>query len=273
MTKWYLKKRTIAAIVIAAGVVGALTATAVAQSQRFPDVPPDHSAYEAVEWAAEVGLTLGYPDGTFKPEAPLGKWHAVVFMERYYDQILQASESPDFTRGDMMELLKAINDASPAGPSAWTVYDDGIWTIAETSNEAGFFVQGRCAATGIWRIYLGHKDSGFSFVEPDPGNIFADSLSVGWQFGSKARRFLFTASISRPLVDGQPTTASNLVWVSGDVLDSDLSARERFLLDAQQDTSGTLDISTHGDREYEFSLDVTGSEFIDTLQVCVDMQA
>ena len=75
-------------------------------------MPPDHYAYEAIEWAAEVGVTAGYIDGTFKPEQPLSKRHAVLFMESYYDQILQASESEDFTRGDMMVLLKAINDGS-----------------------------------------------------------------------------------------------------------------------------------------------------------------
>ena len=89
--------------------------TAAAQStQRFPDVPPDHPAFEAVDWAAEVGVTTGYTDGTFKPERPLSKGHAVVFMERYYDEILQAEESEDFTRGDMMVLLKAINDGTPS---------------------------------------------------------------------------------------------------------------------------------------------------------------
>ena len=92
--------------------VVAVPATAVAQSQRFPDVPPDHYAYEAVEWAAEVGVTTGHTDGTFQPEQPLIKRHAVVFMERYYDEILQADESEDFTRADMMVLLKAINDGT-----------------------------------------------------------------------------------------------------------------------------------------------------------------
>ena len=110
MNKWFVKKKRFAATVLAAGLIGALTATAVAQSQRFPDVPPDHYAHEAVEWAAEVGVTTGYTDGTFRPERPLIKRHAVVFMERYYDEILQAEESEDFTRGDMMVLLKAIND-------------------------------------------------------------------------------------------------------------------------------------------------------------------
>ena len=102
---------TVSAVLAAVAVAAAGTAaTAIAQSQRFPDVPPGHDAYEAVEWAAEVGVTTGYTDGTFKPERPLHKRHAVVFMERYYDEILQADESEDFTRGDMMVLLKAIDD-------------------------------------------------------------------------------------------------------------------------------------------------------------------
>ena len=112
MFEWFVNKRRLAAIVLAAGVIGALTATAVAQSQRFPDVAADHYAYEAVGWAAEVGVTTGYTDGTFKPQRPLSKRHAVVFMERYYDEILGADQSDDFTRGDMMVLLKAINDGT-----------------------------------------------------------------------------------------------------------------------------------------------------------------
>ena len=115
MFKWFVNRRRLAAIVLAVGVIGALTATAVAQSQRFPDVPADHYAFEAVGWAAEVGVTTGYTDGTFKPARPLSKRHAVVFMERYYDEILGADESADFTRGDMMVLLKAINDGTLRG--------------------------------------------------------------------------------------------------------------------------------------------------------------
>lgn len=115
MTKWHVKKRAIAAAVLVAGVLGAVVAIAVAQSQRFSDVPPDHAAYEAVEWAAEVGVTAGYTDGTFKPEEALSRRHARVFLERFYDGILGADgddsfKHADFIRGDMMILLKAIND-------------------------------------------------------------------------------------------------------------------------------------------------------------------
>ena len=80
------KSRLAIAAALAAVALVAAAATAIAQSQRFPDVPPDHYAYEAVEWAAEVGVTLGYTDGTFKPEEALIKRHAVVFMERYYER-------------------------------------------------------------------------------------------------------------------------------------------------------------------------------------------
>ena len=115
-----MKKRAITVIVCVAAILGASTATVVAQSQRFPDVPPDHYAFEAAEWAAEVGVTTGYGDGTFKPQRPLSKRHAVVFMERYYDEILQAEESEDFTRGDMMVLLKTINDGTIGGTESDT---------------------------------------------------------------------------------------------------------------------------------------------------------
>ena len=82
------------------------------EGQRFPDVGPDHYAFEAVEWAAAAGVTLGYGDGTFKPEVALSRWHARVFVERYYDEILGAEQPQNFTRADMMVLLKAINDGT-----------------------------------------------------------------------------------------------------------------------------------------------------------------
>ena len=64
VNKWFVMKRRLVIIALVAGAIGALTATAVAQTQRFPDVPVDHYAFEAVEWAAEVGVTTGYPATT-----------------------------------------------------------------------------------------------------------------------------------------------------------------------------------------------------------------
>ena len=75
-------------------------------------------------------MTTGYTDGTFKPERPLTKAHAVLFLERYYDEVLQANQSEDFTRGEMMVLLRAMNDGDigigPTPLSAFSAISAGV---------------------------------------------------------------------------------------------------------------------------------------------------
>ena len=113
-------------LVVAAIVVAVLAGgVAVAQTaQRFSDVPADHPQADAIAWAAETGLTAGYEDGTFRPDEPLPRWAAMIFMERFYDDVLQATASDGFTRGDMMELLHTINNASsPVSASAMPTSD------------------------------------------------------------------------------------------------------------------------------------------------------
>lgn len=110
-----MPKRFVAAVITAVCVLAGGTVAAQATA-RFADVPADHPQADAIEWAAESGLTAGYEDGTFRPDEPLPRWAALIFMERFYDDVLGAAEADGFTRGDMMALLKAINDA--AVPSA-----------------------------------------------------------------------------------------------------------------------------------------------------------
>ena len=107
-----MRKQAVAVVALAAMLVVPLAATATAQGQRFSDVPPDHGAFEAIEWAAESGVTLGYGDGTFRPGLAMHRDHAVLFVERFYDDVLQAAQSPAFTRADMMLVLHAINNGS-----------------------------------------------------------------------------------------------------------------------------------------------------------------
>lgn len=42
-----------------------LSMSAIAFAQEFPDVPPDHWAYDAVQELVDAGIIQGYPDGTF----------------------------------------------------------------------------------------------------------------------------------------------------------------------------------------------------------------
>lgn len=134
-------RRLVVVGVAAAVLVGG---TAIAQTQRFSDVPADHPQADAIAWAAEVGLTAGYEDGTFRPDEPLPRWAALVFMERFYDQVLQAGESDAFTRGDMMVLLNTINDGSTSGPSASELRIVGTWF-----SDSGVIYYIRVAWSGI----------------------------------------------------------------------------------------------------------------------------
>ena len=171
-------RKLIIAVVVSVAVLAA-AGTVVAQStQRFPDVPPDHDAFEAINWAVEIGLTTGYTDGTFKPEQPLSKRHAGVFMERYYDLILQADESSDFTRGDMMRVLKAIEDGGSAGPANGGATPEepdtttGRWIPNPENRSAG----GRCAPAVVMGIY---DWEGCAWgVSPDPEMSRSEMLSL-----------------------------------------------------------------------------------------------
>ena len=81
-----------------------------------------------------MGLTVGYDDGTFKPERPLSKRHAVVFMERFYDEILGAAQAEGFTRADMMVLLKTISD-SASGLAQVDVSTSDTTSLADTTQQ------------------------------------------------------------------------------------------------------------------------------------------
>ena len=121
------------AAVVAVVVVFAVVGTVVAQSsQRFSDVSPDHPDYDAVQWAAEVGVTTGYDDGTFRPEQPLSFRHATVFLARYYEEILGADVSADFTRSDMMRVLYEMAGAPGQGSSS----SDGEEGSGDTREES-----------------------------------------------------------------------------------------------------------------------------------------
>lgn len=49
---------------------------------HFPDVPVGHPFHDAIAWAAEEGLVHGYPDGTFRPTAPVSRQAAIAVLHR-----------------------------------------------------------------------------------------------------------------------------------------------------------------------------------------------
>lgn len=57
------------------------TNTAFANT-KFKDVPQSHWALQAIEEMHAAGIINGYPDGTFKPDAPVTRLHAIIMLIR-----------------------------------------------------------------------------------------------------------------------------------------------------------------------------------------------
>ena len=76
-----MKKRL--AIIGTALAVVMLATTAAFASHLFSDVPDNSTHADEIEWAAENGIVEGYPDGTFKPGAPVERQHAAAMFKRY----------------------------------------------------------------------------------------------------------------------------------------------------------------------------------------------
>lgn len=51
----------------------------------FSDVPPSSQFYKEIEWAKSVGITTGYPDGTYRPLDPVSRDAMAAFLFRSRD--------------------------------------------------------------------------------------------------------------------------------------------------------------------------------------------
>lgn len=87
----------------------------------FPDVPPEHPAYEAVVSAARYGWIQGTPDGTFGPDLPVTRAQAAAMLDR----ILGRSADRAF----LAEHAADLRRFSDVPASHWAYYD-----ICEAAN-------------------------------------------------------------------------------------------------------------------------------------------
>jgi hypothetical protein len=51
-------------------------------TDRFPDVPTDYTHHDDINQIAAAGITIGFPDGTYQPEAPVTRGQMASFLAR-----------------------------------------------------------------------------------------------------------------------------------------------------------------------------------------------
>jgi hypothetical protein len=62
--------------------LAALLVGGVAMAQSFPDIPENHWAGDAVEEIADLGIVIGFPDGTFRGNEAFTRYQAALVVSR-----------------------------------------------------------------------------------------------------------------------------------------------------------------------------------------------
>jgi hypothetical protein len=112
----------------------------------FSDVQdPTHPFYKAIYWAADAGITKGYPDGTFGIDRSCTRGEAVMFLWRMAGQPapVESLSSPFSDVPKTHAFYKAILWASQRGITKG--YSDGTFGINRTCTRGHIM-------TFIWRF-------------------------------------------------------------------------------------------------------------------------
>ncbi|MEO4053760.1 S-layer homology domain-containing protein [Solibacillus sp. CAU 1738] len=59
--------------------------TLKSEAASFKDVPEEHYAYEAIQWAQKFEIIDGYPNGTFKPNETMTEQQFAKLLANYFD--------------------------------------------------------------------------------------------------------------------------------------------------------------------------------------------
>jgi hypothetical protein len=80
----------VATIAVASSFLGAALAGG---PQTFSDVNASHPFYGEIEWLAASGITTGYPDGTFRPGAPVTRQAMAAYLQRSFSGIVVETDA------------------------------------------------------------------------------------------------------------------------------------------------------------------------------------
>ncbi|MFA4844518.1 MAG: S-layer homology domain-containing protein [Candidatus Margulisiibacteriota bacterium] len=106
---------------------------ATAVPLRLKDVPDDHWAASAVYDLVRLGVTKGYPDGTFRGNKPINRFETAIFLSK-----LAKSLGGEDIKGEIKALRDQIADLKkPQGEMAVAGTYQGDWKMGNILSSAG----------------------------------------------------------------------------------------------------------------------------------------
>ncbi|HKI58473.1 MAG TPA: S-layer homology domain-containing protein, partial [Trueperaceae bacterium] len=99
-------KKLVLTLLAATLVSGALAQNS---STSFPDIPANHWAAAAVSRIANLGIVIGFPDGTFRGNEAFTRYQAALVISRLLDVVNQnVNSSLAMTKSDIQSLRNAV---------------------------------------------------------------------------------------------------------------------------------------------------------------------
>ena len=88
-----------------------MLAGAANAQEAFPDIPAGHWAGEAVARIADLGIVIGFPDGTFRGNESFTRYQAALVISRLLDVIQQDMDAmAAMTEADLASLRNALQE-------------------------------------------------------------------------------------------------------------------------------------------------------------------
>lgn len=100
------------------------------QAETFPDVQPDHPAYDAISRAGAYGLLPVEEDGNFAPEEGLKRWELAAAFNRVLGR------TPDRTFLSQMPAFETFTDVPADHPGYWDILEATV-NHASTAGDGG----------------------------------------------------------------------------------------------------------------------------------------
>ena len=106
-------------------------------ARAFIDVPKTHVYYKAIMWASGNGITLGFNDGTFRPNDPCTRGQCVTFLYRIAQKLgqkyIQSTEKIEIYNTSPIEVTVGYTESIRINRTPSSANDTLTYTSANTT--------------------------------------------------------------------------------------------------------------------------------------------
>ncbi|MCU1572070.1 MAG: in [Micrococcaceae bacterium] len=93
----------------------------------FSDIDANTMYYKEITWMQSIGLANGYPDGSYRPTAPVNRDAMAAFMNRFSGQFCRIADAADYTAPTTQQFTDVPTNDQFFREIAWAK-DSGITT-------------------------------------------------------------------------------------------------------------------------------------------------